>query len=254
MSDLDLYNAIFHRKSIRKYKMTSLDISTINEIKSYVEKIKPLEETIKIDFSYLSTEDVKNLLPIRAPHYICMYSDKADGYLMNAGFVLQQIDLYLSAKGIGSCWLGMAKPAKGVPNQKNGMEFVIMIAFGNSQEPIHRTDITAFKRKDIAQISSVEGLDNDIINAVRFAPSATNSQPWFLTGNSKEIQINRVKLSLIKAPLYDKMNQIDIGIALYHLYLAVKIKGGDIKFRYDTNSNNTSPKGYQYMLSSKLEF
>ena|GEM_PF-3748051 len=36
---------------------------------------------------------------------------------MNAGFLLQQIDLYLSDSNLASCWLGMAKPSKEAHSQ-----------------------------------------------------------------------------------------------------------------------------------------
>ncbi len=39
-------------------------------------------------------------------------SENTEGYLMNIGFIFQQMDLYLSSIGLGSCWLGMAKPTE----------------------------------------------------------------------------------------------------------------------------------------------
>jgi len=95
---------------------------------------------------------------------------------MNAVFLLQQVDLYLSAKNLASCWLGMAKLAKGVPTLMNGLEFVIMLAFGNTTEPIHRANTFDFKRHDLSAISSVAGAD-ELLEPVRLAPSASNTQP-----------------------------------------------------------------------------
>ena len=251
MKHSELYNAIFYRKSIRKYKMTPLADDIMTEIKAYVNNIKHLDDSIKVDLSYVETKDVRNLLPIKAPHYICVYSETADGYLMNIGFIVQQIDLYLSAKGIGSCWLGMAKPAKGILKQKDGMDFVIMLAFGNSEEPLRREDLSEFKRKELGEISTVKEVD-DILKPVRLAPSATNSQPWFFTGDKKEIHLHRIKLSIIKAPLYEKMNQIDIGIVACHLYLSALKHNKKIDFIFKQISVDQVPKGYQYMISTKI--
>lgn len=115
MTNSQLYHAIFHRRSIRKYDMSPLPADTIEKLKEYASGTKPLDESIRYEFAYLGTADVKNLLPIKAPHYICLYSEKKGNYLMNTGFLLQQVDLYLSDNNLASCWLGMAKPAKGVP-------------------------------------------------------------------------------------------------------------------------------------------
>lgn len=248
ITNLELYNIIFKRKSIRKYDMTQLDQTKLDEIKEFANCVKTIDSTIKYEFSYLGTNDVKNLLPIKAPHYICIYSEKKEGYLMNTGYILQQIDLFLSANNLGSCWLGMAKPSKDVPTHKNGLEFVIMLAFGNTKEPIHRQNTSEFKRKSLSEITSIVGND-ELFEAVRLAPSASNTQAWFFSGNSKEITVSRQKLNLIKAPLYGKMNQIDIGIALCHLELSLDQQGK--RAIYDSNKTD-APNGYEFMVKVKV--
>jgi nitroreductase len=244
MENEQLYKAIFHRKSIRKYDMAPLPATTIAEIQDFANSVKPLDDKVKYEFSYLSTADVKNILPIKAPHYICLYSEKQGNYLMNAGFVLQQIDLYLSANNLASCWLGMAKPSKEVPELKNGMEFVIMIAFGNSNEQIHREDTSTFNRHKLSEISQISGVD-DMIEPVRLAPSASNTQPWFFTGNASEINVSREKLNILKAAMYGKMNQVDIGIGLCHLWLSLDHQDKSAAFDFNQSS---APKGYEFMV------
>jgi hypothetical protein len=163
---------------------------------------------------------------------------------MNAGFLLQQIDLYLSANSIGSCWLGMAKPSKEVPQQVDGLEFVIMLAFGNAAEQVHRAEPSEFRRKSISEISAADGLD-EMLEPVRLAPSASNGQPWFFTGDEREIIVSRVRLNLIKAQLYGKMNQIDIGIALCHLQLSLDRRGMTAVFDPESAP---APNGYEFMM------
>jgi hypothetical protein len=248
MTNNQLYEAIFCRKSIRKYDMTLLPAATLAELQKFASNVKPLDEKIKYQFSYLGTDDVKSLLPIKAPHYICLYSEKKGNYLMNAGFLLQQINLYLSANDLGSCWLGMAKPSKQVPELNNGLEFVIMIAFGTTNELVHRTNSSEFKRNNLSSISNIAGAD-DLLEPVRHAPSASNTQPWFFSGNTDEITVSREKLNLIKAPLYGKMNQIDIGIALCHLWLSLEHQGRSMAFDFE---KAPAPSGYEFMTKVKV--
>lgn len=248
MINSQLYEAIFSRRSIRNYNMTPLSAEILTKLKEYASSIKPLDKSIRFELVYLGTNDVKNILPVKAPHYICLYSEKKDNYLMNAGFLLQQIDLYLSVNNLASCWLGMAKPSKEVPQLKDGKEFVIMLAFGNSSEPIHRKDTTQFKRKSLSDISSVNSAD-ELLEPVRLAPSASNTQPWFFSGNSEAITVSREKLNLLKAPLYGKFNQVDIGIALCHLWLSLDHLGKAPV--YDFNSV-TVPKGYEFMVRIEI--
>ncbi len=241
------YETIFKRKSIRKYVMEPVAQETLEKIKQFSTEVEALVPGIGFEFSFLETEDVKNMLPIKAPHYICLYSEKKEHYLINAGFILQQMDLYFSTNNLASCWLGMAKPNKQVPEQKNGMEFVIMLAFGNTEEAVYRNDVSEFRRKELKEITTIPEA-KELLEAVRLAPSASNTQTWFLSGSLAEMTLSREKLNLIKAPLYGRMNQIDMGIALCHLDLALAHAGKKplYSFKKETASD-TAPAGYEFM-------
>jgi Nitroreductase len=227
--------------------MTPLPEDTLTKLKEYVSLIKPLDENIPYKLVYLETNDVKNILPIKAPYYICIYSQKKGNYLMNAGFLLQQIDLYLSASNIASCWLGMAKPSKQVPQLKDDLEFVIMLAFGNTMETLHRVETSQFKRKSMSAISNI--VADKLLEPARLAPSASNTQPWFFSGSPDLITVSREKLNLIKAPLYGKFNQIDIGIALCHLWISIEHHGKVAS--YDFKKTET-PNGYEFMVKVRI--
>ena len=259
-----LYDAIFKRKSIRKYDTTDLATETLSEIKAYASTVTRLIPEIKIEFLFLETEEVSNLLPIKAPHYLCIYSESKAGYLMNAGFILQEMDLYLSSKDIGSCWLGMGKPNKKVPANVHGLDFVIMMAFGGTPEPVHRSSISEFRRKELIDMTlfdkaSTQNALTQIFEAVRISPSATNSQPWFfscysLDNGTFEIVVSREKLGIIKAALYDKMNQIDIGICLRHLELSAKNAGKEFSIDFKPlDCSDPVKKGYEYMSKVTLK-
>ena len=242
MTNQKLYDAIFTRKSVRKYDMMTLSEEVMEEIKDYADNLLPLDGSIRYSISFLSEVDSKFLIPAKvAPHYICIYSEKKDGYLMNAGFLLQQIDLYLSAKGIGSCWLGFFKPKKEV---QNGLEFVILLAFGNSIEAVHRKNTSEFSRKSFSEISSIKGAEK-LLEPVRLAPSATNSQPWFFSGDLQKIVVSRQKLSKLKATFISRYNQMDIGIALYHLWLSLEHEGKTAAFDFNYGD---APEGYEFMV------
>lgn len=245
MTNLELYNTIFKRKSIRKYDMTPLNDEVLAGIKDYTDKLKPLDDSIKYSFEFIGSKDVKFMMPVKlAPHYICIYSEKKQGYLMNAGYLLQQVDLYLSVNNIGSCWLGMGKPAKGIMNHANGQEFVIMLAFGNAAEQVHRESASEFKRKSIDEITSINGSEQ-LLEPVRLAPSATNSQPWFFSGNTQEIIVSRKKLNFVKEKLLGEFNQVDIGISLYHMWLSLEHEGKTAVYDFRTAE---APEDYEFMV------
>jgi len=123
-----------------------------------------------------------------------------------------------------------------------------MLAFGNTNEPVHRADTSEFNRSSLSSISKIPGAD-DLLEPVRFAPSASNIQPWFFGGNTDEITVSRKKFNLIKAPLYSKMNQIDIGIALCHLWLSLDHQGKSVTFNFE---KAPAPSGYEFMTKVKV--
>lgn len=231
---MNLYDYIYKRKSTRKYDMTPIDADTLAEITEFADNLKQLYPNIKTDYEI--TSDAKNLLPIKAPYYFMIFSEEKDDYLQNIGFMWQQMDLYLSSIGLGSCWLGMAKPATEL---NTVYPFVIALAFGKPVESVYR-EPSEFKRKKISEISS--GSDYRIEPA-RLAPSATNSQNWFFDCTGENIDVYQKKVNFAKALMYDKMNKIDMGIALCHLYLATENKGNEFIFE---KHGGKDKKGYTY--------
>ncbi len=112
IENTNLYETIFKRKSIRQYDLTPLDGHTLAEVMGRTGALKPLYDDIKIEMKLLSQKDVKGLFLAKAPHYLAVFSENKDGYLTNAGFMLQQMDLFFSANGIGSCWQGSGETDK----------------------------------------------------------------------------------------------------------------------------------------------
>ena len=105
---MSLYDYIWKRKSTHNYDMTPLEPKQLEQILQFTKVLKPLYPGIKT--TYRIAPDIKNILPVKAPHYIFIYSDKIKGYLENAGFIFQQLDLFFLSLNLGSCWLGMGKP------------------------------------------------------------------------------------------------------------------------------------------------
>ncbi|MBC7765305.1 MAG: nitroreductase, partial [Hyphomonadaceae bacterium] len=215
MEQAKQYETIFKRKSIRKYEQDPLEESTLTAIADFVKGLKPLFADIKTQMNIVGHKDVKILMPIKAPHYLMVYAEKKEGYLTQVGYMLQQVDLFLSANGIGSCYLGMAQPAIA----DTSLEFVMILAFGHAKDAVHRANISEFNRKELSKITDISNLEA-LLEPVRLAPSASNGQPWFFTGDQNVIHAFCNKPNMIKALLYEKMNKVDMGIALYHLEVA----------------------------------
>lgn len=231
---------ITKRKSTRKYDVTPLDDVTLREIKDFAKTLTPLYKDINVEYSFAHANEVKNILPVKAPHYIIISSEKTDGYLTNVGFLFQQMDLYLSSMNLGSCWLGLARPTVKFDTK---LEFVIILAFGKSLDSPYR-QLSEFKRKPLAKISNTA---DERVEVARLAPSSTNSQPWYFVIDGDIIHTYCVKVGLLKGLAYNKMNQIDMGIALSHLYVS-----NQSTFSFKVEQHYEEISGYYYIGSIKI--
>jgi nitroreductase len=203
-----LYETISKRKSTRKYDPAPLSAEVLGDIQKFADAAKPLRTGVNVRFDILPADKMKG--PTNAPHFIAAYSENKPGSLTNIGFMLQQTELYIQSKGLGACWLGLAKPAK----PSGGLDFVISLAFGKAEGDPYR-EPAEFKRKPLDRIAAAPDAR---LEPARLAPSAVNSQPWYFIKNANGFDCYCAKK--FPAVVYGKLNQIDMGIALAHLYVA----------------------------------
>ena len=251
IENTNLYGTIFKRKSVREYDLTPLDGHTLAGIMAHMSALKPLYDDIKIETKLVSQKDVKSLLSAKAPHYLAVFSETKDGYLTNVGFMLQQMDLFLSANGIGSCWQGMPKPTKEILNSSK-LEFVILLAFGKPKERLHRESVSEFQRKPLGEITNIKGAD-ELLEPARLAPSAMNRQQWFFTGNASTIHAYRAKSSFLTAFIFEKVSKVSMGIAICHVWIAAKYFGKEVEFICDKEAQNNPPAGHYYVITIKIK-
>ncbi len=229
---MKLENQIYRRKSCRKY--SDEEIST-QEIEKYIDTIKALNPDINYYYEILTKKEVSLKTRWSAPYYLALYSQKKENYKTNLGFIFQQACLYMQSIDIGNCWVGM-----GTVKNKNP-EFVILIAFGKSEDMTR--DISKFKRKKLSEISDVE---DEKLKPAQYAPSAINSQPWYFTHTDEGLDIYKTRHNIIKRKLIGGLNNIDIGIALSHLYVA-----NEKTFQFELKNKKDTRKG-TYMGSIKI--
>ena len=155
MNGNNLYEAIFKRKSIRNYDPAPIDQNLLKQISDNLNSLNPMLTEIRTEFKIISPSQVTRKLKNNAPYYIAAFSEAKDAYKVNIGYMLQQMDLYFSTIGLGSCWLGIPQPAKEVTESSN-LQFIILMSFGNSKETIYRTSPAEFKRKSLSDITDID--------------------------------------------------------------------------------------------------
>ncbi len=229
---MTLNEMIFKRKSCRSFTNIPVDAATIETIKAF--PMKPLYPEIKVHWDIVPRNQVKCICPWTTPQLITIYSEEAEGYLENIGFLFQQMDLYLQTLGLGVCWLGMGRMNPRTTTAVEGMKFVIMLSLGHPKGDQLRHDLKSFKRKPMEQITDKPDAK---LEPARLAPSAVNSQPWYFTHEGDNIHVWCSK----------KGSRLDAGIALAHLYVA-----NDEIFQFFTADQPADLTGYDYIGSVTL--
>ena len=217
------YETIFKRKSFHLFrgvgddKITQEELDGIEKAYADFEKLYP-----EINTAIRIVPADKVNFKRDAEYCILIYSEKKENYLMNAGYVGEQLDLWLVKHNIGSLWYGIGKPNE--PTY-NGMDFVIMIAIRKvSDEAKFRKDMFKAKRKPLDEVWSGDGLG--IADIARFAPSACNTQPWYVENKNGELTVFRYKKpgkrGIMPADAVSYFNRIDIGIYLCILEICME--------------------------------
>jgi len=251
MKEDDLYNAIFKRKSIRNYDSTSLGQNLLEEISENLRGLKSMSPGVKTEFKIISPDQVRSRGMKKAPHYIAAFSEAKDAYMANIGFMLQQMDLYFSANGLGACWLGIPQPTKEVKESSN-LEFIILMEFGNSNETLHRTDISQFKRKSLSEITDVKDAD-ELLEPARLAPSAINTQNWYFTGDKNLIHAYSFKPGFFRNLIGGKYFPVNVGIAICHLQLAAEHFGMKSAIVFGEKKDMKPRRNFEYIASLRVE-
>jgi nitroreductase len=251
MDQSSFYEFIFKRKSVRDYDPTPLDQNSLDEITQNLQTLTHLIPEIKTEFKIISPNQVTRKFSNKAPHFIAAFSEAKDAYKINVGYMLQQMDLYFSASGLGSCWLGIPQPTKDVLEASNH-DFVILMSFGNANEELYRTNTIEFKRQTLTSITNIKGAD-ELLESVRLAPSAVNLQNWYFTGDKNLVHAYSAKANFLRNALGGSYYPVNMGIALYHLQIAAEHLGGKTKFTFDASRDKNPPKNFDYVATLEIK-
>ncbi len=225
--DVNLKKVIDERTSRRKYLKTEIEPSTAEALQNYIQEISGKsnlkmqlilnDETVFKGFrkSYGMFSGVRN--------YITLVGKANDDLQMEKlGYYGEQVVLYATALGLGTCWVGGTFDRTSCKAELSAGESVIcVIAVGNVKERMSTKEEFIYtmihrKAKELEQLyisdTPIPDWFREGMEAVKKAPSAVNRQPVKLTYKENEVT----------AFVEDIKNQgvaLDLGIAKLHFEL-----------------------------------
>lgn len=253
---MNLYEAIFARKSVRSYSTESVSVKDIERIQNFYKQTQGLFTGIGTDIAILDNrrrqQKFLSFFSVNAPYYLAFYSEDRERSLMNAGYIMEQLVLFMCSIGIGTCFVGSTRVRNSCLT-KDGKRLVGLIAFGKAKGSHIRKQSEA-KRLELKELCVYKEVPrqwiNQLLEAARLAPSTMNSQPWRFVVYDNRIHIFSKKHSVEHLKKWDEVN---FGIMFANMMTVAEelwldvdlIKLGDITQKNFPNN--------QYVLSAILK-
>ena len=232
---MTLDEAIIARKSIRSYRMEELDPALIDELVDFLSDLTVPDDTIDWNFDILPLRDMCNLVDgiprLQAPHYLVIRSEKIKNCLQNAGYIGEMAVLWLTSRGIGTCWQGSLEAAKDFPDV---LPYITCVAFGGTDEPFRSSAAEISKKKKLSAVAfgDMGGPRREIMELTWMAPSCMNMEPVRYLVDTHRIHIYRKNNRILKFNQFNYFQCLDVGVAMAHLEVAAKKFGYRVAFEH----------------------
>lgn len=214
---------------MRHYRMKPISPKLMGEINTYLNSVSMLHSGALYRVAVVETpkggrSPLRGANLVDAPYYLVLFAKKHPWAYMNAGFVMEQIVLYLTARGLGTCYLGgvIYSGKDETPASGDAFTEVIAAAFGY---PAETEQGSTRGRKSLSQICTMRGgcpgNMKKILEAARMAPSAGNRQPWRFIVYPNKVHIY-MKNRVFQTKHGRMLEEVDMGIVMSHLALAAE--------------------------------
>jgi len=226
MDKNELYNAVWKRRSVRKYNDKRIEEEKIESLKR---SIYALNEESGLTMEFFENSDAFNTFKavgfkgVRS--VIAVKGKTSDPDLFEkCGYYGEKLILKATALGLGTCWVAMGFN-RNVLNIKADEEIACAVPIGyGAEEMIKPSGIPdAPHRKTISISEFLDGKTDvpdwvkEAVKSVQFAPTARNSQKTRFRFADGEVT---AEIPSSKVGIFDKLNMIDLGITKLHFELA----------------------------------
>ncbi len=266
-----IIDAAMARKSVRTFDGRPLSSEDREKLSAFMEKIEnPFGVPVTIKLLDAGEYGLKSPVIAGETLYVAGTVEKVPHGEEAFGFSLETLLLYAQSLGIGSVWIGgtMKREAfERAVGLTSGRRMPCVSPLGypaekrSVREVLMRKGVKADERKKPAELFFDGGfdkplhLDGDmgkILEAVRWAPSAVNRQPWRIVYREGLWHFYEKKDKGFVSDAVGDMQKIDLGIAVCHFMMASEETGYSTALTVSDPGIET-PAGTEYIASVSLE-
>ncbi|MEE0955666.1 MAG: nitroreductase family protein [Eubacterium sp.] len=253
---MNLYEAIFSRKSVRSFTNEAVSEEILDKIREQFNQILAPFGKVKADYSVLDNRKgqlrMLSMFSVKAPYYLAFYSDQSRKHMMNIGYLMEEMVLFLTTLGLGTCFIGSRRVKKD-DQTKGDLSLVGLVAFGHAKGDVYRKSVDA-SRLPMDEICIFKEVPRQwmqqLLEAARLAPSALNSQPWRFVVYDNRIHIFCKKH---KAENMTPREELEFGIMLANLQVASEELWLDVDLIKLENIEQKTFPNNQYVLSAVMK-
>lgn len=265
---------IEERRSVRTFDGKGLSQEDLNALSSYAKNLtNPFNVPVKFQFIEKQTakggEKLGTYGVIKgASHYIAVTAPKVDKALEAVGYTFEQLILYATHLGIGTCWLAATFDRKsfGAKLEISDSEMfpaVSPIGYFTEKrsvtEKLFRSKLKADHRKPWNELFFLNDFTTPLdeehvgeykepLEMLRLAPSASNKQPWRILKN--ELGYHFYKINNGDESSDESLIQkVDVGIGANHFHLTATQNGLNGKFETVAEQQNMEYQEVKYLFS-----
>ncbi len=256
LKSMNTYEAIFLRKTTKNFLMEPVSAEVLSEIGTFYGEIPALfpgiETEIGITENTAAGKLINGIFSVQAPYYLSLYSEERDKCGMNAGYICEQISLFLLTKGLGSCVCG-TRPLHGMVTSRGNKKLMVVMAFGKPKGALTRRHTEA-KRLPLSELCVMKDQPHtwmkQVLETARLAPSQSNHQPWRFVVMGNRIHIFSKKQN---AGRLKKWEEFDFGMMFAHIMIASEELWLDVDLIRLENISQKNFRSNQYVLSAIIK-
>ena len=263
---MDMMELVRTRRSVRTFDGQPLKAEDEEKLLAYMQAI-PNPYGIPVRFVLLDAKEhgLSSPVIVGESRYVAAKVDRVPHGEEAVGYSFEKLVLYAWSMGIGTTWIGGTMKRslfERAADVRDGEWMFCVSPLGypakkmSARESIMRKAIKADERKSASQLffdrdfstplAAEDEKLRDALEMVRWAPSATNSQPWRILRDGSAFHFYLEHTKGYTSDAGWDMQKIDMGIALCHFMGAA---GGELIL---SDPGIPTGEGREYIATVKL--
>ncbi|MBR0087254.1 MAG: nitroreductase family protein [Lachnospiraceae bacterium] len=242
----DLLELVRTRKSVRSFDGRKITEEDMAKLKVFADAIQD-PFGIPVRFVFLDAEEKRLSSPVLTGerNYVAGAVEKKENADLAFGYAFERLVLYAWSLGIGTTWIGgtmkraLFEGAAGIGEEER-MPCMSPLGYPAAKrslkESIMRKGVGADSRMPAEKLFFEDSFDTplsgekqaemgDLIELVRWAPSAVNKQPWRIVLKDGLYHFYEKHDKGYISDAVGDMQKIDVGIALCHFVMGLEESG-----------------------------